>query len=188
MKIEEKMLVTACQNGETEKFAELYDLYADKIFRFIYHKVLRKELAEDLMSDTFLRAIEKIEQFNPEKGEFSTWIYTIARNLITDHWRAHKEHKDIDDVWDLASLDDVVDAVNKNLVGKRLHDSMRELSVREREILMMRYWQDLKFSEIAVLTGKSEGAVKMSTARAIKKLREDMPNFAAFMFIGLLLQ
>lgn len=174
MKPEEKILVAACQNGETARFAELYDLYADRIFRFIYHKTMQRELAEDLVSDTFLKAIEKIGQFNAEKGQFSTWIYTIARNLITDHWRVHREHKDIEDVWDLASLDDVADAVSKNIVGQKLHDSLRELSAKEREILMRRYWQDLKFSEIAELTGKSEGAVKMMTARAIQKLKADI--------------
>ena len=188
MTTEEKVLVAACQNGETVRFAELYDLYADRIFRFIFHKTMQRELAEDLTSDTFLKAIEKIEQFDAEKGQFSTWIYTIARNLITDHWRAHREHKDIEDVWDLSSLDDVADAAHKKLIGQKLHDSLRGLSAKEREILMMRYWQDLKFADIAAITGKSEGAVKMTTARAIQKLKADMPTLAAFMALSLLLR
>ena len=188
MKNDEKLIIVACQRGEVQRFAELYDLYADRIFRFIFHKTMQRELAEDLTSDTFLRALEKIGQFNSDKGQFSTWIYTIARNLITDHWRAHREHRDIDDVWDLSSMDDVMDGANKKLIGEKLHDAMRELSTREREILMMRYWQDLKFSEIALLTGRSEGAVKMMTARAIKKLRADMPTFMAFMAFSILLK
>lgn len=186
--MDERELISACQAGETERFAELYDLYADRIFRFIFHKTMQRDLAEDLTSDTFVRAIEKIHQFNSEKAQFSTWIYTIARNLITDHWRSYREHKDIEDVWDLASLDDIVDSAHKHLIGEKLHVALRNISPSNREILMMRFWQDLSFAQIAELTGKSEGAVKMTAGRALKKLREEAPTLAGFLAISLLLQ
>lgn len=186
--MDEKAIISACQSGETERFAELYDLYFDRIFRFIFHKTMQRDLAEDLTSDTFVRALEKLNQFNPEKGQFSTWIYTIARNLITDHWRSYREHKDIEDVWDLSSLDDVVDSAHKQLVGEKLHTALRSLSPESREILMMRFWQDLSFAQIAELTGKSEGAVKMTAGRALKKLRADAPTLVSFIALSLLLQ
>lgn len=186
--MDERALISVCQSGETERFAELYDLYADRIFRFIFHKTMQRDLAEDLTSDTFVRALEKLKQFSPGKGQFSTWIYTIARNLITDHWRSYREHRDIEDVWDLSSLDDVVDSAHKQLVSETLHKAMKDLSGESREILMMRFWQDLSFAQISELTGKSEGAVKMATGRALKKLRADAPTLASFIAISLLLQ
>lgn len=185
--MDETALISACQSGETERFAELYDLYSDRIFRFIFHKTMHRDLAEDLMSDTFLRALEKIGQFNAEKGQFSTWIYTIARNIITDHWRSYREHKDIEDVWDLASLDDVVDSAHKQLISEKLHMALKQLSPESREILMMRFWQDLSFAQIAELMGKSEGAVKMAAGRALQKLRADAPILASFIAISLFL-
>ncbi len=186
--MDERALISACQSGETERFAEIYDLYADRIFRFIFHKTMQRDLAEDLTSDTFVRALEKIKQFNADKGQFSTWIYTISRNLITDHWRSYHEHKDIEDVWDLASLDDVLEATHKQLVGEKLQKALRELAAESREVLMMRFWQDLSFAQIAELTGKSEGAVKMTVGRALKKLRADAPTLASFLAISLFLQ
>jgi RNA polymerase sigma-70 factor (ECF subfamily) len=184
--MDERAIISACQSGETERFAELYDLYADRIFRFIFHKTMQHDLAEDLTSDTFLRALEKIKQFDPEKGQFSTWIYTIARNLITDHWRSYREHQDIEDVWDLSSLDDVLDSAHKQLISEKLHMALRDLSPESREILMMRFWQDLSFAQIAEVTGKSEGAVKMAAGRALQKLRADAPTLASFIAISLL--
>jgi RNA polymerase sigma-70 factor, ECF subfamily len=186
--MDERALISACQSGETERFAELYDLYSDRIFRFIFHKTMQRDLAEDLTSDTFVRALEKLKQFNSEKGKFSTWIYTIARNLITDHWRSYREHRDIEDVWDLSSLDDVIDSTHKQLIGEKLHAALRNLAPESREILIMRFWQDLSFAQISELTGKSEGAVKMKVGRALKKLRADAPTLASFIAISLLLQ
>lgn len=184
----EAEIITACQEGAHEKFAELYDQYADPIFRFIFHKTFDRELAEDLTGDVFLRAMEKIDSFNADRGKFSTWLYTIARNRITDHWRSHREHSDVDDVWDLASLDDVADAANKKLMGEQLHAAMQKLSPDAREILTLRFWQDLSWQQVADITEKSESAVKMSASRSIKSLRADAPTFAAFLLFSLLIK
>jgi DNA-directed RNA polymerase specialized sigma24 family protein len=74
-----------------EQFTEVYDLYASRIYQFIYYKTYHKETAEDLTSSTFLRAFENLHQFNPERGSIGAWIYQIARNLVTDHYRAKKK-------------------------------------------------------------------------------------------------
>ena len=82
---QELSLIQACQNGDSEAFGQLYDKYFKKIYRFIYYKINQKELTEDLVADTFTKALDGIKKFKNGKGTFSSWLYQIARtqSLIT---------------------------------------------------------------------------------------------------------
>jgi len=103
----EKDIIVSCQQGDLEKFSWLYDKYIKKIYDFIYFKTTHKETAEDLTSQTFFKALEKIKTFNSDKGTFSAWLYQIARNTVIDHYRTMKKTVDIDDVWDMAEDQDI---------------------------------------------------------------------------------
>ncbi len=89
---EDNMLAKHAQEGITADFGELYDRYAEPLYRFVYYKVFSKEIAEDLVSDVFHKALKQLHSFNPTKGNFSQWIYTIARNTVIDHYRTHKRN------------------------------------------------------------------------------------------------
>jgi RNA polymerase sigma-70 factor (ECF subfamily) len=157
-----------------EKYTEVYDQYAGRIYQFIYYKTYHKETAEDLTSQTFLRALEKLHYYNPEKGSMSAWIYQIARNLVTDHYRAKKHTVDIDDVWDLAGSQNVeLDLQHKEQL-EELRKVLKKLSSEHRDILIMRIWQDLPYKEIAQIIGKTEGACKMMFSRIIARLRKEL--------------
>lgn len=176
----EFVLISDCQKGNTEAFAELYDIYVQKIYSFIFHKVLHTETAEDLTSDTFLKALEKINTFNPQKAGFSTWLFQIARNTVIDHYRTYKSESDIDDVWDLASSDDVLSQTDARITYEKLQAHLKKFSSQEREILMMRFWQDMSYADIAAALGKTEASVKMAASRAVKKLKQEFLLFLLF--------
>ena len=89
----ENEIIIQCKNGNLKNFSLLFDEYKDKIYRFIYFKTQHKETAEDLLSQTFIKALEHINQINIKKGSFKNWIYTIARNNVTDFYRKYKEMK-----------------------------------------------------------------------------------------------
>ncbi|MBN2536359.1 MAG: sigma-70 family RNA polymerase sigma factor [Spirochaetales bacterium] len=165
-----------------EQFAEVYDNYASRIYQFIYYKTYHKETAEDITSQTFLRAFENLDHFDPEKGSISAWIYQIARNLVVDHYRAKKKTVDIDDVWDLAGEQNVeLDVQNKEQL-EELREVLKKLPVEQRDILILRIWQELSYKEIAQIIGKTEGACKMMFSRVIATLRKNLSVAALLLF------
>jgi len=166
-------LVCRAQTGDSQAFALIYDTYIKKIYDFIFYKTMHQQIAEDLTSQTFLKAWKNISQF--KDGNFSAWLYTIARNIVVDHYRSQKETFSVEDCWDLKSDDDVLSEVDDRLKIEKLRQGLARLKVSEREILMLRLWQDLPFKEIALILDKNEGAAKMSFARAMESLKKEMP-------------
>lgn len=167
----EKEIVMACKSGDSASFGKLYDHYIRPIYNFIYFKTFHKETAEDLTSQTFLKALDKIKSFDVEKP-FGAWLYQIARNNVIDHYRKRKHQSDIDDFWDLSDGTDVESDVETKQLSEKVRKEMEGLSRPEREIIIMRVWQDLSYKEIAEILGKTEGGCKMSFSRAISKLKK----------------
>jgi RNA polymerase sigma-70 factor (ECF subfamily) len=174
--IKEEVLIEKCQEGRTEHFADLYEFYVKKIYNFIYFKTFHIETAEDLTSKTFLKALENIGKFKSDKAQFSTWLYQIAKNNVIDHYRTHKETTDIEDVWDLSS--DADEQIKKDtdtrIMFEKVKKHMSCLSGSQRDVIMLRLWQDLSYREIAEITGKTESSCRIDFSRAIKKIKKDV--------------
>jgi RNA polymerase sigma-70 factor (ECF subfamily) len=167
-----------------EEFARVYDTHASKIYQFIYYKTYHREIAEDLTATTFLKALEHLYQYDPEKGSISSWLYQIARNCVTDHFRSRRRTIAIDDVWDCAGHQNVeLDAEQRENL-EELRAVMTKLPVNQRDILILRIWQELSYKEIAQIMGKSEGACKMMFVRVITHLRKHL-SVAALLFVFL---
>lgn len=169
----ETVLIAAAKERNTEAFGSLYDAFVKKIYDFVYYKTLNREVAEDIVSLVFIKAWQKINQF--KGGSFSAWLYMIARNAVTDHYRRDKKNIDIDDCWDLSDDNDFLVKVDTDLNLESLRGALTGLNSRERDILIMRFWQDLSFAEIAERLEKKEGAVKMACGRALQALKTKMP-------------
>jgi len=167
-------LVLSCQRGALDDFALLYDRYIKDIYRFVYFKTHHKETAEDLTSQSFIKALEHISSFNGEMGSFKSWLYRIARNTVIDHYRARKATVDIEDAWDVASDDDVErDAIAREQLGK-VKQYLKDLDAEQRDIVVMRLWEDMPYKEIAMVLGKSEASCKMSFSRTMAKVRKEV--------------
>ncbi|MCF7812439.1 sigma-70 family RNA polymerase sigma factor [Candidatus Gracilibacteria bacterium] len=179
----ESSLILDCQHGNRESFAPLYDMYAQKIYGFLFHKTLHRETAEDLTSETFLKALEKIETYNAQKASFSTWLFQIARNTVIDYFRTSRHTDDIDDIWDIDSGEDVLEKVDAKIAYKKIQHHLSVLSADQREILTMRFWQDMSYAEIAQALGKTESSVKMAACRGVKKLKKELFLFLFFPFL-----
>lgn len=160
------------QAGDAESFGVLYDRYIRKIYDYIYFRVSHRETAEDLTSKTFLKALEHLSSFNLGGGTFQAWLYRIARNTVTDHWRTKKTEDSIDDHYELRSSEpspaDRIDAKRKL---ERVERYMKTLSAEQREIVMLRVSGGLSYREIAQIMGKSEAACKMAFSRSVALLR-----------------
>jgi RNA polymerase sigma-70 factor, ECF subfamily len=174
MPLNESELISRVQSGEAEYFGELYESYARRIFVFIYYKTHHRETAEDLTSKTFMKALEKISTFDSDKGSFNSWIYQIARNLVCDHYRSLKFTKDIEDVWDLSSSEDIARDIGNKDQLEEVRVGLQKLSPSQREIIILRVWEGLSYAEIAEAVGKSEAACKMDFGRGVKSLKKEI--------------
>lgn len=158
---------------EQKLIAKLYEQYVDKIYKFIYFKTHHKETAEDLTSQTFFKALEKIGDYDSKKGQFSSWLYRIAQNTVVDYYRSRKETVDISDVWDLTAKGDIVRDSEFREQLEKIAKYLAEFSGEQREIIVMRVWDELSYKEIAEIVGKNESNCKMIFSRAINKLRKE---------------
>ncbi len=161
---------------EKKQFEALYGEYFDKIYRFLFYRVFQKEIAEDLTSKTFLKALEHIDTFDPQKGQFSTWIFRIARNTLIDYWRREVPQVDIEEAWGLGEKDGVEEDLDRKAEAEKIKEKMRNLPQEQGEIVKMRVWDELSYKEISEVLGKTEGACKMAFSRAMQTLRSGLES------------
>lgn len=172
---EELALVRSCRASNYQDFAKLYDHYAQPIFRFIHYRVRDRMLAEDLTSQTFLKAMEKLHTFDVERGMFGAWLYRIARNTVIDHVRTVKPVTPIDENFDMAGDEDATLRAKRGIDAKQVQAMLASLDDEKRELLQLRLWDGLSYKEIAEVTGKSEANCKVIVSRTLSQLRKDFP-------------
>ncbi|MFA5355148.1 MAG: RNA polymerase sigma factor [Candidatus Paceibacterota bacterium] len=172
------------QTVKIEDFGGVYDKYVRRIYNFIYYKTHHKETAEDLTSQTFAKALNKLSDFDGERGSFSSWLYAIARNNVIDFYRTRKSNINVEDVWDLADDTDIERDIEAAQKLQKVRKYLKALKPEQREVVLLRVWGDYSYREIAEIMGKTENNCKVLFSRTMKKLREDMPLSA---FLSLLL-
>lgn len=166
-------LVTLAQRGDGDAFAQLYDNYVDAVYRYVFYRVGSHALAEDLTSETFLRALRSIESYSWQGKDIGAWFTTIARNLIADHVKSSRFRLEVPtaDMRDADRADgDVEGDVLRTLQQADLLLAVRSLKSEQQECLVLRFLQDLTVAETAAVMGRSEGAVKQLQLRAIRAL------------------
>jgi RNA polymerase sigma-70 factor, ECF subfamily len=153
-------------------FEHLFEAHAESLFAFLVYRTGDRQLAEDLVADTFERVLRTRVRFDPRRGSEKNWVYSIAINLVRDEARrrgvearamervgAHEDRLPEDGA--IASVDD----------RDALAHALSELSDEEREAISLRFGSDLKLREIARVLGESESAVEKRISRGLKKLR-----------------
>ncbi len=187
----DEALMMRYQQGEVRAFEILLQRHRKPIYNFIFRFVGSRELAEDLMQDTFLRVIKGAANYK-RKAKFTTWLYTIARNLCVDQSRRkkHRRHKSLDAPFkggdeNSGTLLDVVPsnemASDRKTVSRELHQKMHsaisKLSEQQREVFLMREFLDMPFKQIADVVGVPENTVKSRMRYALEKLRLELDEY-----------
>jgi len=171
----EKGLIGKAIEGEASAFGLLYDKYQPKIYRFILLKVSRREEAEDLTHQVFLSAWKHVEQFQDKGFPFSSWLFRIARNKVIDYYRTKKTSVPLDEIpEEIAKIaqSDGFDALADKMELERIYLLLQFLTDLQQEIILLRFVEGLSYKEIASITGKNSGAVRVLQHRAIKKLKQ----------------
>lgn len=161
----DESLVEMFANGNNQAFDILLDRHKDKVYNYILLIVRNREMAEDIFQETFMRAIMTIKQGRyMENGKFSAWICRIAHNQIIDAYRRERNEKTVSneeyedmDLFNDAKLceENIEDKMMREQVLKDVNNLMLHLPDEQREVVYMRYYQDLSFKEIADITGVS---------------------------------
>lgn len=189
MHIQEQKIINLCQKGKLKEFATLYDIYVSKIYRFCYYKTHHKETAQDLTSETFIKALKGVKQFDASKGTFQAWLFKIARNSVIDYYRSKRSFVAVEDVWDIGENHDILGSIDTKEQFKKVRQYLSKLSPLQREIIVLRVWENMPYKELAEVVGKSEAACKMVFVRTIKRLREDMgPILFLLLMAGVILK
>ncbi len=174
-------LVERAQAGEAEAFGRLYDHYSDTVYRYIYYRVGGKATAEDLTSETFLRALRRIGTFTWQGRDFGAWLVTIARNLVADHFKSSRFRLEVT-TGEMLDANEVErspeESVLESLSNEALLQAVRKLNPQQQECVTLRFLQGLSVAETARIMGKNEGAIKTLQYRAVRTLARLLPDDA----------
>ncbi len=174
---DEQCLVQKAQQKDKEAFAELYEAYFDKIYRYIMLKTGNQADAEDMTQQVFLKALKSLPSYKYQEVPFSAWLYRIAHNQMVDHFRKSSKHQDCELAEEITP-DNPDDNPQRQVELKTDIESLikatRQLTKSQQEVIALRFSSDLPVAEVARLMGKSEGAVKALQHSAVVALRKIM--------------
>lgn len=179
---EEKLLVEQAKKNP-DAFGALYDLHYSKIFNYILKRVANVELAQDVTSETFIKALKNIWRFRWKNVSFSAWLYRIASNEIANSFRKKKNAIPLElasEPVDCANsaLEDVIvaqDELKKHCDFLFFQEKISKLERKYQEVITLRFFEKKQIKEISEILGKREGTIKSLIHRAVKKLSVLMP-------------
>jgi len=168
-------LVVRSQNGDSEAFSQIYDAYFSSMYRYIFFKVKQEE-AEDILENLFLKAWENIRSYQKRKNvSFKSWLFRIAHNLIVDNYRLSRTHVSLDThLRDPKRESNPLDRVQRSLNNSSLQTAISKLKKKYREVVILKFINELSNDEISRVLKKSEGSVRILQFRALKALKEHL--------------
>jgi RNA polymerase sigma-70 factor (ECF subfamily) len=175
-------LVRAAQRGDTTAFATLYDRHVDAVFRYVLLRVGDRHLAEDVTSETFLRALRRITSISYQGRDVGAWFTTIARNLVFDHVKSSRFRLEVvtDDVAEPGVSSDAPPGPEQQVISRTTNDELlrciADLGDDQRECIILRFIQGYSVSETASIMQRNEGAVKALQHRAVRRLAKLLPR------------
>jgi RNA polymerase sigma-70 factor (ECF subfamily) len=172
-------LVHRTQAGDAEAFGELYDHYVTMVHRYVYHRVGDRAMAEDVTSETFVRALRRIDSLSFQGRDVGAWLVTIARNIILDHVKSSRYRLEVTtaDMRDAdRATDGPEDAVVAHLTNQQLLECVQQLGSEQQECIVLRFLHGLSVSETAQIMGKKDGAIKALQHRAVRRLAGLLPE------------
>ena len=168
---DELNLVRRAQAGDQGAFTLLYDAYMDRIYRYVYFRVADDGTAEDITSQVFLKAWEKLDSFKTDGPPFVAWLYQVAHNAVIDYYRTRKQTIPIEEAAPMPargeSLDDTMD---RQFDLEVLRASLQQLTSEQQQVIVLKFIARLSTEEIARVMKKREGAIRALQMRALQTL------------------
>ncbi len=186
-------LLRRFNEGDADAFAELVRRYERPLYNFILRSVRRRERADELLQDVFLKVVQRSSDFKGQ-SKLSTWLYTIARNLCIDHSRkmVFRRHQSLDAP--RAGTEDGPTLLERTAaegaepdraavmedLKRRIADAIEELPEEQREVFLMRHVQGMRFKDIADVIGVPENTVKSRMRYALERLQRALADYQEY--------
>jgi RNA polymerase sigma-70 factor (ECF subfamily) len=171
--VSESRLIERAKAYDAEALSELYHRHANAIFRYVYHRVGNQAVAEDMLSDVFVRALEGLPAYRDTGRPFEAWLYRIAQARVVDYYR-QRSRRQITSLDERLAAGDEADprmlAANRD-DSRRAWEAVNRLTEEQQQVISMRFIAGYSTQEVASLLGKTEGAVKALQHRALASLR-----------------
>lgn len=152
----------------------LFNEYYPRIFNYLYYRTLDRALSDDLVGTVMLNVVRKYSTFDPKRGNLDAWIFRIARNTLFSHYRKSKVEVDIDAVPQQVLSYEDEDALDDK--GALVRDLLKVLTDDERELIYLKYWEELSNKEIAQRLDLNPSTVSTHLWRANQKMKKAMPS------------
>jgi RNA polymerase sigma-70 factor (ECF subfamily) len=166
-------LLERAREYEAEALAEIYDRYSEPIYRYLYRYVGDAAQAEDLTGEVFVKLLQVLGTSHAPHDKLQGWLYRVAHNQAMDWFRQQSRSSTVALGEDLAAEDPLpTDLVAKQETRQRLRQAIRQLTSEQQQVILLRFGEGRRVSEVSRLMEKSEGAVKILQHRAIKRLRK----------------
>jgi RNA polymerase sigma-70 factor (ECF subfamily) len=175
--VELARIIDGCKSGDADCFAQVVDMYAGRCYGYFYRLTGDRDLSDELLSELFIRLVQKIGSY--KGGAFESWLFKIASNIFHDHLRGKQRRKKLLDAHraEMAQEPELNEprlSDDGGLRLDRLQVQLRRLDADTRELIMLRFFSELSFKEIAELRSEPIGTALSKLHRGLKKLRELM--------------
>ena len=175
---DEESLVRRAQQKDTEAFAQIYEAYFDRIYRYIAMRIRNEMEAEDMTQQVFMKMLQSISSYKNTGVPFSSWIYRIAHNQVVDLMRQQNKKATVD-IEGLPLPDmgmDPQQMMEQEVDVEELKKATCQLTASQQEVLSLRFAGELSIAQCAEIMGKSEGAIKALQHSAVLALRKALVN------------
>jgi len=165
--------IAGCKKKEAESFALLVDTYSGRLFGYFYRLTGNRQISEDLLSELFVKLVERIDGFRG--GNFESWLFKIARNIFRDYLRAKQRYIKLKNGKKKQIEENAVETKTARTdTFDKLQIQLDKLDADTRELIMLRFYSQLSFKEISKMRGEPIGTVLSKVHRGLKKLRKLM--------------
>ena len=170
-------LVERAAGGDFEAFGELYSIYLDRIYRYVFCQVKDRMTAEDLTEEIFLKAWKAIGSYKGKGQAFSAWLYRIAHNYMIDDFRRRKKQMSTE-MEAAAITGNPEQESEERLLGQELLEHVSCLPENQKQVIILKFMEGLDNPEIGQIMGKSQGAIRILQMRALAMLRQRLSQGA----------
>lgn len=172
-------LVDHAANGDVEAFGDIYEIYLNRIYRYVFYQVKLKFLAEDLTEDIFIKAWKAICSYKGDGPSFQTWLYRIAHNHVADYFRSNRKFARLDEEisiesYDFNNLHDPQKLAETHSTYEEILEHVSLLPLSQRQIIVLKFIEGLENRDIERITGKKQGAIRIMQMRALNTLNKQL--------------
>lgn len=164
-------LIERAAGGDVEAFGELYNIYLDRIYRYVFHQVKDRMTAEDITEEVFIKAWKAIDSCKGKEQTFLPWLYSIAHNHVIDVFRSKKKEMSLK-AETVAEVCDYRLEVETKLEHQQLLDVIAHLPHNQRQVIILKFIEGLDNHEIGEVMHRNQGAIRVLQMRALATLRQ----------------